>query len=221
MRRVPDDDPLGGMRRRLEEDLLGHEPREGFADRCWVLHTAHEGRRRLRWGDLLARTGRRLEDWRYTPSWRVFEGLPLPEGFGHPSPGEIDRECLGRLVEVVARHSADGLRTECYWAQAAIEDACAPVPVRRGRLDEAVAHHDAGPGRGGTHSTQFPAHWWPPDHSWFVVTDWDLSATEVFGSRALIADLLADDTLEAVRHPSVAEVQDGEPGWRDTGHPSA
>ncbi|MER6693172.1 hypothetical protein [Streptomyces minutiscleroticus] len=51
--------------------------------------------------------------------------------------------------------------------------------------------------------------------SWFVLTDWDLSATEVFGIPPLIADLLADDGLDAVRHPSIAEVQGDRAHWRE------
>ncbi|GAA0418806.1 hypothetical protein [Streptomyces luteireticuli] len=214
---VPDDDSLGGMRPALEdvEAILGYEPQEGFPDRCWVLHAAAVGGRRTRWNDALAHAGKRLEDWQYTPSFRVFEHLDLPEGFEHPMLGEIDRGSLARLVEILARHSPDGSRTECYWAQAMIEDACRPVPARRGRLDEALGHHDACAWPGRTTSMQFPAHWWPLDGSWFVLTNWDLSATEVFGPPALIADLLADDGLDAVRHPSIAGVQDGCSQWRE------
>ncbi|MGD3112620.1 hypothetical protein [Streptomyces sp. YGL11-2] len=214
---VPDDDPLGGVRRFLEQDeaVLGYEPQEGFPDRCWILHAVTVGGHRVRWDDVLARAGKRLEDWQYTPSFRVFEGLDLPEDLEKPAIGEIDRGSLARLVEVLARHSSDGLRTECYWAQAAIEDMGRPVPARRGRLDEALAHHDACAWPDRTVGTQFPAHWWPLQRCWFVLTDGDLSATEVFGSPALIADLLADDGLDAVRHPSIAEVQGSRAQWRE------
>ncbi|WP_280697360.1 hypothetical protein [Kitasatospora sp. GP82] len=203
------------MRPLLEqaEALLGYEPQEGFPDRCWVLHTAYGGETRVRWNDLLARAGKRLEDWQCTPSYRVFRGLDLPAGFEGPSLGEIDRESLSRLVGILARHSPDGLGTECYWAQAAIEDIPCPVPARRGRLHEALAHHDACTAPDRVVSTQFPAHWWPLDRSWFVLTDWDLNGTEVFGSPALIADLLSDGALDAVRHPSITEVQGNSAQW--------
>ncbi|MGW4161312.1 hypothetical protein [Streptomyces sp. NPDC004788] len=39
-----------------------------------------------------------------------------------------------------------------------------------------------------------------------MLTDWELSATEVFGSAVLVAALPADEELEAVRMPSIAEV---------------
>ncbi|MGW2184352.1 DUF6193 family natural product biosynthesis protein [Streptomyces sp. NPDC001719] len=214
---VPDNDPLGGMRPFLngDEAVLGYEPQEGFPDRCWVLHTVSVRGERTRWNDVLAHAGKRLADWQYTPSFRVFEGLDLPEDFEGPDLGEIDRGSLARLVEVLARHSPRGIRTECYWAQAAIENLGGPIPARRGRLDEALAHHDvcAWPDR--TVGTRFPAHWWPVEGSWFVLTDWDLSATEVFGTPALIADLLADDGLDAVRHPSITEVQGSFAQWRE------
>ncbi|MGW1072291.1 hypothetical protein [Streptomyces sp. NPDC002537] len=215
MELVPDGDSLGGIRPLLEQDeaILGYEPQDGFADRCWILHTAYEGAARVRWRDVLTGVGKRLGDWQHTPSWKVFHGLS--GDFGHPSLGEIDRECLDRLVEVLARHSPDGLGTECYWAQAAIEDLSRPVLARRGRLGEALAHHDACGPPNWVVSEQFPAHWWPRDGSWFVLTNWDLSATEVFGDEALIADLLADGGLEAVRHPSIAEVEDNCAEWRE------
>ncbi|MFD9792531.1 hypothetical protein ACFWXK_16445 [Streptomyces sp. NPDC059070] len=214
---MPDDDALGGMRPLLEEaeNLLGYEPREGFSDRCWVLHAVTVGGKRARWDDVLAQAGKRLAEWTYTPSFRVFERLDLPEDLEKPDPGEIDRGTLARLVEILARHSPDGSRTECYWAQAAIEDMGRPVPARRGRLDEALAHHDACAWPDRAVGTQFPAHWWPLAGSWFVLTDWDLSATEVFGTPALLADLLADDGLDAVRHPGIAEVQGNRARWRE------
>ncbi|MFE7115694.1 hypothetical protein ACFU99_09755 [Streptomyces sp. NPDC057654] len=218
MELVPDDDSLGGIRPFLDEGeaILGYEPQEGFPDRCWVLHAASLGGKRVTWGDVLARVGKRLEDWPYTPSFRVFEGLNLPEDLERPGVGEIDRGSLARLVEALARHSLDGARTECYWAQAAIEDVGCPIPARRSRLDEALAHHDACAWLDRAVRTRFPAHWWPLDGgSWFVLSDWDLSATEVFGTPALISDLLADDGLDAVRHPSIAEVQGNSATWRE------
>lgn len=215
---VSDDDSLGGMRPVLDGDeaVLGYEPQEGFPDRCWVLHAVTVRGEQARWNDVLAQVGKRLEDWQFTPSFRVFEGLDLP--VEKPDMGEIDRDSLAHLVEILARHSPEGHRTECYWAQAAIEDIGRPIPARRGRLDEALAHHDASTWPDRTTGIRFPAHWWPVEGSWFVLTNWDLSATEVFGPAALIADLLTDDTLDAVRHPSIAEVQGNSARWRERAH---
>ncbi|MEU6973841.1 hypothetical protein AB0A71_40170 [Kitasatospora aureofaciens] len=217
MERIPDEDQLDGLRPLLEsgEAVLGYEPDgpdgpgQGFADRCWVLHTLRVDGRPVRWAEALAGSGRRLADWPFTLSYLVFrDPVALVGEVELPPIGEPDRDCLVRLVEVLARHSADGQATDCRFASAAIEDLLRPVTAHRGRLDEAVAHYDAWPEGG-----QFPAHWWPSDGSWFVLTNWDLSATEVFGPPALIAELLADTGLEAVRHPAVAEAAEGAARW--------
>ncbi|MFE3505784.1 hypothetical protein [Kitasatospora sp. NPDC059160] len=220
MERIPDEDPLDGLRPLLEagEAVLGYEPdgpwpgsgqAPGYADRCWVLHTLRVDGRPVRWAEALAGAGRRLADWPCTLSYLVFDDRAALSGeVDVPLIGEPDRDCLARLVEVLARHSADGPATDCRLASAAIEDLLRPVTAHRGRLDEVLAHYDARPGY-----AQFPAHWWSADRSWFVLTNWDLSATEVFGPPALIADLLADPGLEAVRHPSIAEIADGAARW--------
>lgn len=45
---------------------------------------------------------------------------------------------------------------------------------------------------------QSPNLFWPDDHAWCVATEIDLDSTYLAGSAALIADLLADDRLEAL-----------------------
>ncbi|WP_051830287.1 hypothetical protein [Streptomyces novaecaesareae] len=214
MERVPDEDGLDGLRPLLEapDAVLGYEPNapeHGFADGCWVLHTLRVDGQRVCWSEALAGAGRQLADWPGTLSNLVFDERVRPAGeVEWPQLGAPDRDCLARLVEVLARHSADGPGTACCFASAAIEDLLEPVEAHRGRLDEAVAHHDADPS-----GCRFPAHWWPSDRSWFVLTNYDLNATEVFGPPALIADLLADTELEAVRHPRIVDVAPGRPRW--------
>lgn len=44
---------------------------------------------------------------------------------------------------------------------------------------------------------QSPNLWWPADRTWCVSTEIDLAWTYVGGSAALVADLLADQRLEA------------------------
>ncbi len=214
-------DQLGGMRSALEdgEAILGYEPQEGFGDRCWLLHEATEDGKRVLWSDVLARAGKRLEDWPHNLSFRVFAGLEKVGDVRPEDIGVIDRESLGRLVEVLARHSPDEMRTDCYWAQAGIECLGAEgVAVRRGRLEESRTLYElCDIDNPDWCESQFPAHWWPLEGSWFVSTNWDLSATEVFGPPPLIADLLADDRLEVVRHLSIADVdrRDPCPSWGD------
>ncbi|WP_051433263.1 hypothetical protein [Promicromonospora kroppenstedtii] len=43
-----------------------------------------------------------------------------------------------------------------------------------------------------------PSNWWPSDRSWFVWTDYDLTATRVSGSRALIEAVRSDSRLETL-----------------------
>ncbi|GAA4899925.1 hypothetical protein ACFPM3_15630 [Streptomyces coeruleoprunus] len=217
MRILPADDPLGGLRACLEADeaVTGHEP-SGFPDHCWLLHAAHDAHgTRVRWSELLAPYGRTPADWGHNLSYRILSELPdRPTGFTWPEMGTPDRETLRHLVDVLARHSPQGAATPCFWVQAWIEDVGEPVTARLGRLDEALAHHDLceDPGHAPYH---FPAQWWPDGRAWYVLTDWDLSATEVFGSPELIAELLGHPWLEAVRHPTIAAVGDAPVGWRD------
>ncbi|GEB58195.1 hypothetical protein [Streptomyces gardneri] len=198
--RAAEDDPLDGLRTALAEADCGYEPEGGYEDRCWILHRVHDGPVRLRWDEVLARAGRRLAEWPGTLSYLVFEGV---EGAGElegPDPAELDRASLDRLVEHLARSGPQGPDTPCGAAQAVV--ATPPGGQQgmwRGRLGDAPAHYDAMP------EFRFPATWWAADGRWLVLTDWDLSATEVFGDAALITALLADPELDVVRHPSIAE----------------
>ena len=204
--RAAEDDPLDGLRAAVTAADCGYEPQDGYEDRCWILHTVHDGPVRLRWDEVLSRAGRRLADWPGTLSSLVFEGVAGADDLEGPDPAEPDRACLARLVEHLVRSGPQGPDTPCAGVRAPVATPLderrlhggAPV-ARRGRLGDALAHHDAAP------DTWFPATWWAADGSWLVLTDFDLSATEVFGDTALIAGLLADPELDAVRHPSIAE----------------
>ncbi|CAM5306844.1 hypothetical protein [Streptomyces atroolivaceus] len=46
-----------------------------------------------------------------------------------------------------------------------------------------------------------PSNLWAADRSWVLCTDYDLWATKVAGSPALITALLNDSEIEAVRLP--------------------
>ncbi|WP_328941029.1 hypothetical protein OG259_04790 [Streptomyces sp. NBC_00250] len=198
--RAAEDDPLDGLRAALTAADCGYEPRGGYEDRCWLLHAIHDGPVRLRWDEVLSREGRRLADWPGTLSYLVFEGVAGAEELEGPDPAELDRVSLARLVEHLIRNSPKGPDTACGAAQAPVATLPGePLVARRGRLGDALAHHDAMP------DVRFPATWWAADGRWLVLTDWDLSATEIFGDAALIAALLADPELDAVRRPGIAE----------------
>ncbi|MEK9520855.1 hypothetical protein MIU24_15865 [Streptomyces venezuelae] len=199
-RPVAEDDALDGLRAALAEAGCGYEPRGGYEDHCWILHAIHDGPVRLRWDEVLSRAGRSLEAWPGTLSYLVFEDVPGTEHLEGPDPAELDRASLARLVEHLIRGGPRGADTPCGSAQAGAATPLGGSTVaRRGRLGDALAHHDAGP------DFHFPATWWAADGGWLVLTDLDLSATEVFGDAALIAGILADPELDAVRRPTIAE----------------
>ncbi|MGW2303036.1 hypothetical protein [Streptomyces sp. NPDC001809] len=203
-RAVAEDDPLDGLRAALAEADCGYEPRGGYEDSCWILHAIHDGTVRLRWDEVLSRTGRSLAAWPGTLSHLVFEDVTGADELDGPDPAELDRASLARLVGHLARSGPDGADTPCGAAQAPAATPPGGSPVaRRGRLGDALAHHDSAA------DFRFPATWWASDGRWLVLTDLDLSATEVFGSHALIAGLLADPELDTVRRPTVAETLGG------------
>ncbi|MFB7412269.1 MULTISPECIES: hypothetical protein [unclassified Streptomyces] len=196
-----EDDPLDGLRAALTAALCGYEPpRSGYQDACWILHPVHDGEVRLRWDQVLAREGRRLADWPGTLSYLVLEGVAGADDLDGPDPAELDRATLARLVGHLARSGPSGYDTPCGAAQAPVMNRPGEeLAARRGRLGDALAHHDTTP------EFRFPATWWAADGSWLVLSDVDLSATEVFGATALIEALLADPELDAVRRPGIAE----------------
>jgi hypothetical protein len=65
---------------------------------------------------------------------------------------------------------------------------------------------DMGDRSSGFFIPQSPNLFWPDDHAWCVATEIDLDSTYVGGSTRLIADLLADDRLEALRVEVTDEV---------------
>jgi hypothetical protein len=67
--------------------------------------------------------------------------------------------------------------------------------VRAGRLGDAVALYD------NPEMDFSPSNLWPDDRSWLLGTDYDLWATKVAGSAALVEALLNDSEIEAVRLP--------------------
>lgn len=215
--RATADDPLDGLRDRLTAADCGYEPRDGYEDHCWLLHSLYDADgTRHRWHEVLTGAGRRLDDWPGTLSHLAFEGIEAAADLDGVQGGEIDRTTLLTLVTHLARHGDHGENTPCGAAQAPVNNAPgvpltddpfqrpAPRPrddliAWRGPLAAAVAHHDSAP------ELWFPATWWAADGGWVVLTNADLSATEVFGSRALVEALLAEPELEAVRRPTIAE----------------
>ncbi|MFE0460778.1 hypothetical protein ACFW1A_16170 [Kitasatospora sp. NPDC058965] len=223
MELLTDRSDVAEIARLIEESVTGYEPAD-FPDQCWVLHELT--RRdpgdpaatplRVTWADALDRHGYRLADWRFTLSDLTLAPAAGDPGVELPREGQLDRDSLAALLSVLARQSDRGLDTVCYWAQCPLEDLLNPVPIRTGTLREALDLFD----RLGTpgHPFTFPANWWPADRSWFVLTDTDLSATEVLGSAELVAAVLAETGLEAVRHPRIADSPEGAAAWPPLAH---
>jgi hypothetical protein len=213
MELVSDQDQVGGLRSLFDEYVTGYEPQD-YPDHCWILHPMYEpapARRRIRWSEVMERKGRTISRWQYTLSDLVFDPdsdeLPLER----PETGTLDWANLEELVKILARHSVDGVETWCYWAQSALEDLLHPVRIRSGELRETPGLLD--PGGDASDHWSFPANWWPQDRSWFMLSDVDLSATEVIGSPELIDEFLGNDFLEVIRHPKISESLNGTPTW--------
>ncbi|MFG3259603.1 hypothetical protein [Streptomyces sp. NPDC048172] len=167
-------------------------------------HAEHPGPgwRRLRWAELARRTGDPLVPEGLLPSHRCFPsaraGGSWPVGIQPPTEGSLDRETWQRLVALLTGWSPDGAATRClaYY--------CPLIPgtgdfdrphVRAGRLGDAQVLYDD------TGVAFTPSNLWAEDRSWVVCTDHDLWATKVAGPAPLIAALLDDGEIEAVRLP--------------------
>ncbi|MFG2295953.1 hypothetical protein [Streptomyces sp. NPDC048603] len=162
------------------------------------------GWRRLRWSELAARTGGPVVVEGMPPSHRSAPDAALddgswPAGIRPPTEGGLDRPTWDRLVDLLTAHSRDGADTRCFayfcpFLTQQWEDIRAHCVVT-GRLGDARALYDY-PGVLGT-----PSNVWPADRSWVTYTDWDLWGTKVAGPPALVAALLSDPSIEAVRLP--------------------
>ena len=112
--------------------------------------------------------------------------------------GSTDCESFARLIDLLAYHSIGALdaAVSCYFAPLATVDSDfdTPLVVRR-RLRELADLYEWERVDGS------PSNIWPDDKSWFVYTDWDLTATKVSGSRELVAAIERDDALETISYP--------------------
>ncbi|GAB7110157.1 hypothetical protein JCM4814A_84720 [Streptomyces phaeofaciens JCM 4814] len=164
----------------------------------------HPGRgwRRLRWAELARRTGDPRVPDGLLPSFRCFPSVrkhgSWPLGIHPPTEGSLDRETWNRLIAVLTEHSPAGADTRClaYYSPLTLGAADFENPhVRTGRLGDAPILYD-------NPEVDFsPSNLWAEDRSWVLCTDYDLWATKVAGPAALVAALLDDPEIEAVRLP--------------------
>ncbi|MFI6447234.1 hypothetical protein [Kitasatospora sp. NPDC050543] len=158
--------------------------------------------RRLRWSELARRTGDPPVPDGLLPSRRCFPSArrdgSWPIGIIPPTEGSLDRETWNRLIDLLIAHSPAGTRTRClaYYNPLMLRHTdFENLHVRAGRLGDAAALYD-------NPEAEFsPSNLWAEDRSWVVGTDYDLWATKVAGPASLVAAVLGDAELEAVRLP--------------------
>ncbi|MCW2540785.1 MAG: hypothetical protein JWN95_2510 [Frankiales bacterium] len=213
-----------------ENGGTGFDPGD-MPDSAWVLHALYEsisgntafdeeqpeedgivwfhdpgpGFRRVRWAEVVRRSGGPLVlpgRWpgvsvalpslvRDTQAWDLVYG---------PCEGSVDLESWQRLMQLLSQMSGPDIMCTAYYVQwASFPEPGQPEPpsLFRGRLDDVQAL---------TRNPSWkwsPQNVWPDDHSWVVYTDYDLWATRVSGSTAMLEQLSEDSFLEIARLPHV------------------
>ncbi|GAA4554605.1 hypothetical protein [Amycolatopsis samaneae] len=160
------------------------------------------GWRRLRWAELARRTGDPVVPEGLLPSYRCFPSVrkegSWPLGIVPPTEGSLDRETWTRLLDVLTEHGPAGPDTRClaYYSPLTLGATdFENLHVRAGKLVDAEVLYD-------DPEIDFsPSNLWAEDRSWCLCTDYDLWATKVVGSPALVEALVNDPEIEAVRLP--------------------
>ncbi|MEV6575735.1 hypothetical protein [Streptomyces sp. NPDC051577] len=158
------------------------------------------GWERLRWAELAARIGDPVVPQGLYPCFRCFpstKGAGIrPGSIEWPAEGSLDRPTWDQLIRFLTKHSPQEADTPClaYYNPLIVQD-FENRHVRSGRLGDAQALFD------NPDILYTPSNLWAADRSWVLYTDYDLWGTKVCGPRPLIAALLADSEIEAVRLP--------------------
>ncbi|MQY04807.1 hypothetical protein [Actinomadura macrotermitis] len=153
-----------------------------------------------------------------------------------PDSGSLDPALLAALCDVLARHTESAGRCWfCVWdgygpasagstatftadAGDAWEPDVLPPKITEGPRVELPERSylllegplDAAGELAMSLAPQSPSLFWPDDRAWCVTTETDLDSTYLGGTAALVAELLADERLEAV------PVQVTDPVWADS-----
>ncbi len=150
---------------------------------------------RLRWMELADRLSLTYGDEKWPPSSRWFPYRSWPATIEPPCEGSLDEKSLADLVAVLGAAERTDESPTCWVHNAHLmtgdfdkesvgREILARVPHRLyGDSDQKFS----------------PTNFWPHDRSWFVYTDWDLSATKVSGPNELISMLESHPTLETIR----------------------
>lgn len=116
-----------------------------------------------------------------------------PIGLILDAPGNLGEPLLSALVDVLLRFTDPRHARHCemFWDVTflGLGEALFTGPLTE--LSDLI--DDVGEVR------RTPSNIWPPDRSWFVYTDYDLSVTKVSGTQELVDAIHADPTLETLR----------------------
>jgi hypothetical protein len=151
-----------------------------------------EGWSRLPWKDLGARLGIEFARQLRPPSHGWFPFSSWPAWIQPPCEGSLDSGSATALVEALIRHSPDGPATRCHFLHV-------PTSWWGDQPSHVVARLDSMPLFGNSPEQVFTAsNIWPVDRAWFVYNDYDLLATKISGTAALINAIRSDSQLETL-----------------------
>ena len=153
---------------------------------------------RLGWRQYADRIGWPLNSDQPTPPChRWFPTASWPVAIMPPPEGSLDEASLTALLTTLATHSDRRNDTQCYAFYASLAsgdfDRTTLLAGPLSAIGELVV--------GDAAFMSTPSNLWPEDRSWFVWTDWDLWATKLSGSRALIAAVQKHPDLETIAWP--------------------
>jgi len=155
-----------------------------------------DGWRRVRWSELLNRTGDSLTEHQYPPNVDWFPFRSWPVSLVSPCEGSMDVDTLQAVFDVLVRHSGYGTNTRCCLSFARTNGPDFEPRVAQARLWELWKVLAEQYTSGGDVST--PQNMWAIDGSWFTYTSVHLMATKVCGSSAMINELRRNEALETL-----------------------
>lgn len=181
----------------------------GFESHARLFHPAYLGAsgREVGWAAIAEANRRQAHAGMQWPGVSGFEPFAQPAGQDglwdeEPSTGSLPAPQAARLIAVLARHTS---AADCFYAVwdgfgapaipfdgvVRVEMPGRSMVLLKGPLTgAATVSMETEPWQ------QSPSLWWPADRAWCVATDVDLMSTYIGGSRACVAELVADPGLE-------------------------
>jgi hypothetical protein len=128
------------------------------------------------------------------PSTGPAGGSSWPVNLLPPTEGSLDEESLSALITVLSDHTPAESLEDCSFFYGAVPFMGDGATIYSGDLRDLPSFVRSQRGRQLT-----PSNIWPADRSWLVYTDYDLWATRVCGSAALIDAIRQEGALDAVQ----------------------